>query len=126
MITRRNLLIARQHVCHRWPRSEAFGALIEAQPADAQSVPMAELMVPPALGDRSLGKDDAPVTVIEYASMTCPHCAHFHETTYPELKKRYIDTGKVRFIFREFPLDSARRRRLDAGALRRQGEISSR
>ena len=37
--------------------------------------------------------------------MTCPHCAHFHETTYPELKKRYIDTGKVRFIFREFPLD---------------------
>ena len=52
-----------------------------------------------------MGKDDAPVTIIEYASMTCPHCAHFHETTYPELKKRYIDTGKVRFIFREFPLD---------------------
>ncbi len=52
-----------------------------------------------------LGNADAPVTIIEYASMTCPHCAHFHETTYPELKKRYIDTGKVRFIFREFPLD---------------------
>jgi protein-disulfide isomerase len=45
------------------------------------------------------------VTVIEYASMTCPHCAHFEETTLPELKKRYIDTGKVRFLFREFPLD---------------------
>jgi protein-disulfide isomerase len=45
------------------------------------------------------------VTIIEYASMTCPHCANFHTTTYPELKKRYIDTGKVRFIFREFPLD---------------------
>ena len=53
----------------------------------------------------SLGKDDAPVTVIEYASMTCGHCATFHNTTYPEFKKRYIDTGKVRYILREFPLD---------------------
>src|SRR5712672_2624507 len=80
-------------------------ALIEATPAAAQSIPPAELLVPPPLGDRVLGKDDAPVTIVEYASMTCPHCAHFHEETYPELKKRYIDTGKVRFIFREFPLD---------------------
>jgi protein-disulfide isomerase len=46
------------------------------------------------------------VTIIEYASMTCPHCAHFSEDTFPELQKRYIDTGKVRFIFREFPLDA--------------------
>ena len=53
----------------------------------------------------ALGDEKAPVTIIEYASMTCPHCATFHDTTYPELKKRYIDTGKVRFIFREFPLD---------------------
>src|SRR5689334_19004736 len=81
-------------------------ALIEATPAAAQSIPPTELLVPAPLGDRSLGKDDAPVTIVEYASMTCPHCAHFHETTYPELKKRYIDTGKVRFIFREFPLDN--------------------
>jgi protein-disulfide isomerase len=57
------------------------------------------------LGEMALGDPKAPVTVIEYASMTCPHCATFHNTTYPELKKRYIDTGKVRFIFREFPLD---------------------
>jgi protein-disulfide isomerase len=76
-----------------------------ASPASAQGVPQAELLVPPQLGDRALGKDDAPVTIVEYASMTCPHCAAFHENTYPELKKRYIDTGKVRFIFREFPLD---------------------
>jgi protein-disulfide isomerase len=81
-------------------------ALIEARPAAAQSVSQTDLLVPPPLGDRSLGKDDAPVTIVEYASMTCPHCAHFHDTVYPELKKRYIDTGKVRFIFREFPLDS--------------------
>jgi protein-disulfide isomerase len=51
------------------------------------------------------GGPNAPVTIVEYASMTCPHCSHFHETTYPEMKKKYIDTGKVRFIFREFPLD---------------------
>jgi protein-disulfide isomerase len=57
-------------------------------------------------GDVVLGSDKAPVTVIEYASMTCPHCAHFSADTFPELKKRYIDTGKVRFIFREFPLDA--------------------
>ena len=104
MITRRNLLIGASTFA-MLAALGSFGALIEAQPADAQSVPMAELLVPPGLGDRSLGKDDAPVTIVEYASMTCPHCAHFHETTYPELKKRYIDTGKVRFIFREFPLD---------------------
>jgi protein-disulfide isomerase len=74
-------------------------------PAQAQNPPLAELMQPGPLGDMVLGSDTAPCTIIEYASMTCPHCAHFHETTYPELKKKYIDTGKVRFIFREFPLD---------------------
>ncbi len=72
----------------------------------AETVPPADLMKPDALPDMVMGDDKAPVTVIEYASMTCPHCAHFQETTFPELKKRYIDTGKVRYIFREFPLDS--------------------
>jgi protein-disulfide isomerase len=57
-------------------------------------------------GDIMIGSDKAPVTIIEYASMTCPHCAHFSETTYPELKKRYIDTGKVRYTLRTFPLDA--------------------
>ena len=66
---------------------------------------MADLLVPGPLGDEVQGQADAPVTIVEYASMTCPHCSHFHETTYPEMKKKYIDTGKVRFIFREFPLD---------------------
>lgn len=72
----------------------------------ADTVPAAELMKPDALPEMVMGDDKAPVTVIEYASMTCSHCAHFQETTFPELKKRYIDTGKVRYIFREFPLDS--------------------
>jgi protein-disulfide isomerase len=75
------------------------------RPALAQNPPLAELMAPGPLGEMSLGDDKAPVTIIEYASMTCPHCAHFHETTFQELKTKYIDTGKVRFIFREFPLD---------------------
>jgi protein-disulfide isomerase len=75
-------------------------------PALADAVPAAELMKPDKLPDMVLGSDKAPVTVIEYASMTCPHCAHFNEVTFPEIKKRYIDTGKIRYIFREFPLDS--------------------
>jgi protein-disulfide isomerase len=74
-------------------------------PAAAQDPSPADLAQPGPLGDMVLGDEKAPITIIEYASMTCPHCAHFHETTYPELKKRYIDTGKVRFIMREFPLD---------------------
>ena len=78
-------------------------------------------MKPDALPEMSMGDDKAPVTVIEYASMTCSHCAHFQETTFPELKKRYIDTGKVRYIFREFPLDNLAGGRLHARAMRRQG-----
>ena len=53
----------------------------------------------------TLGAKDAPVTVIEYASMTCPHCANFHMGPFKALKTKYIDTGKVRMIFREFPFD---------------------
>jgi protein-disulfide isomerase len=74
--------------------------------AHAQGSPsVADLLVQGPLPDQVQGEADAPVTIIEYASMTCSHCAQFHNTTYPELKKRYIDTGKVRFILREFPLD---------------------
>ena len=71
----------------------------------AQGPSTEELMRPGPLPDLVEGKADAPVTIIEYASMTCPHCANFHKTTYPALKSKYIDTGKVKFIFREFPLD---------------------
>ena len=81
-------------------------ALTLAGTAQAQTVPMADLMKPDALPEMTLGDAKAPVTIIEYASMTCSHCAHFAETTFPDLKKRYVDTGKVHFIFREFPLDN--------------------
>jgi len=71
--------------------------------AHAQSP--AEINQAGALGDMALGSKDAPVTIIEYASMTCPHCAAFTKDVFPKLKSDYVDTGKVRFIFREFPLD---------------------
>jgi protein-disulfide isomerase len=67
---------------------------------------LAELMTPPAgLQDVSIGSQDAPNVIVEYASMTCPHCAQFDKVVFPEIKTKYIDTGKVRLIFREFPLD---------------------
>ncbi len=66
---------------------------------------IAELMKPGPLPDMSLGNPDAPNVIVEYASMTCPHCAQFDKIVFPDLKTKYIDTGKVRLIFREFPLD---------------------
>jgi protein-disulfide isomerase len=80
-------------------------ALFNPFAAVAQDASVAELMKPGPLGDAWLGPESAKVTIIEYASLTCSHCAHFHETTFPELKKRYIDSGQVRFTLREFPLD---------------------
>ncbi|WP_394890799.1 DsbA family protein [Mesorhizobium sp. AaZ16] len=74
-------------------------------PPSQGTVDMAKLLEAGALPEKSLGKADAPVTIVEYASMTCGHCAHFHETTLPALKEKYIDTGKARLIFREFPFD---------------------
>src|ERR1700684_4190939 len=83
------------------------GALLTrlTTPAWADEPSVDDLAVQGPAGDVMIGSDKAPVTIIEYASMTCPHCAHFEETTFPELKKRYIDTGKVRYTLREFPLD---------------------
>jgi protein-disulfide isomerase len=83
------------------PATPAAATAPEAQ----GTVDMAELMKPGALPDKQLGKDDDKVTIVEYASMTCPHCAHFAETTFPNLKTKYIDTGKARYILREFPFD---------------------
>jgi protein-disulfide isomerase len=102
--TRRQFLIAASTLALA---AVLAGGGIELLPhgAFAQSAAGAELMQPGPLGEASLGPDNAPVTIIEYASMTCPHCAHFALTTFPEIKEKYIDTGKVRFILREFPFD---------------------
>ena len=64
-----------------------------------------DVNTPSPLGDIALGPADAKVTIIEYASMTCPHCAAFTKETFPKLKAAYVDTGKARYVFREFPLD---------------------
>jgi protein-disulfide isomerase len=73
--------------------------------ASAQQVDATELAKPVPLGDIVLGSANAPVTMIEYASLSCGHCAAFHTGVFPTLKAEYIDTGKLRFIFREYPLD---------------------
>jgi protein-disulfide isomerase len=73
--------------------------------AFAQSADVAELVQPGPLPEKVFGDSNAPVTVIEYASLTCHHCQNFHKNTWPSLKAKYVDTGKVRFIMREFPLD---------------------
>ena len=69
------------------------------------SVDVAKLMAAGALKDIAIGNSDAKVTIIEYASMTCPHCRAFHEATLPEITKKYLDTGKARLVLREFPFD---------------------
>lgn len=76
-------------------------AVLVAAPAVA-----ADTVTPPdGYPERVLGKADAPVTITEYSSLTCPHCADFHADTLPELKKTYIDTGRAKLVFRDFPLD---------------------
>ena len=85
-----------------WPQAPVTAAVLPDQPP----VVAADIVGPGELADMALGSDKAPVTVIEYASMTCPHCARFAAATLPELKKRYIDAGKVRYVLREFPLDN--------------------
>lgn len=87
-------------------------AFASADPGFAQAkkgpteVPVDELMKPSDLPDLAIGSKDAKVTIVEYASMTCPHCAHFSNDVFEKIKTKYIDTGKVRFIYREFPLDN--------------------
>lgn len=69
-------------------------------------VPVEQLMQPGSLKELTMGSPDAKVTVVEYASMSCGHCANFSNNVWPEFKKKYVDTGKVYYIFREFPLDN--------------------
>ena len=76
-----------------------------AVPARAQGALAAQVAKPVSLPDIAVGSAKAPLTITEYASMSCPHCAAWGENVFPMLRSRYIDTGKVRFVFREFPLD---------------------
>jgi protein-disulfide isomerase len=105
LITRRDLVVGAALFGGGLLVSTALSGML-AHPALAQQTPNpAELAQAGPLGEEALGAENAPVTIIEYASMTCGHCADFHNKTYPTLKSKYIDTGKVRYILREFPLD---------------------
>ena len=73
--------------------------------AQALAQNAADVAKPMSLPDMALGPANAPVTITEYASMTCPHCAAFNADVFPKIKSEYIDTGKIRYVFREFPLD---------------------
>lgn len=80
----------------------------ESQSASAPSAltaPQREALNP-MISDRILGDPAARVTIVEFASYTCPHCGEFHKNVFPDIKKNYIDTGKVRFILRPMPLDN--------------------
>src|SRR5258707_10788561 len=71
----------------------------------AQGAMAAAVAKPVSLPDIAIGSVKAPITITEYASMSCPHCRAFGENVFPMLRSKYVDTGKVRFVFREFPLD---------------------
>ena len=83
-----------------------MAAFAQEVPQPDGSVDVDKLMAPGPLPEVAIGKEDAPVTIVEYMSMTCPHCAAFHSQTFEGIKEKYVDTGKVRFILREFPLDA--------------------
>ncbi|MGC2125704.1 MAG: DsbA family protein [Xanthobacteraceae bacterium] len=105
-LNRRELLLAGAAITLVGAGATVAGLpLLSSARADDAAPSAADLADAGPNGDVMLGSDKAPVTIIEYASMTCPHCAHFSENTFPELKKRYIETGKVRFTLRTFPLD---------------------
>lgn len=74
-------------------------------PAAATAAPDKAAILTVQPGDHVEGDPNAPITLIEYASFTCPHCAHFNTMELPELKKKWIDTGKVKLVYRDFPLD---------------------
>jgi protein-disulfide isomerase len=101
----------------------AGGPAVAAPPAAVQAAPIqiAQAQIPQAQilptvegefgtialrpNDRKMGRDDAPVTMVEYASFTCPHCADFHKNTLPQLIKFYVETGKMLYVYRDYPLD---------------------
>ncbi|MCV0395700.1 MAG: DsbA family protein [Rhizobiaceae bacterium] len=84
---------------------QATSSSTAAAPRPSGTVDMDKLLAEGALPEKVLGQADAPVTIVEYASMTCGHCGNFHNNTLPTIKEKYIDTGKARLIMREFPFD---------------------
>lgn len=107
-MTRRNLLgsVALAAICVTLPISlVADYASAQELPQSIGDVDMTEVLKPGPLPDKALGDANAPVKIVEYMSMTCPHCANFHNNTFDKIKEKYIDSGKVYFVIREFPFD---------------------
>ena len=94
-ISRRNLLLGAAVL--------GFAPLATLPAFAADKVDLSDILTPPESGDMTMGKDDVKVTMVEYASASCPHCAAFYKDVFPKIKADYIDTGKIKFIFREFP-----------------------
>lgn len=86
------------------PFGERDGSVVSGRREVIKNPTIAQVMKPGLLPEMSLGREDAPVTIIKYASLTCPFCRKFQVETFPVLKREYIDTGKVRYILREFPI----------------------
>ena len=87
------------------PASETAQKPAAELPTADGDVDMAAVLKPGALPDMAIGEANAPVTIVEYMSTTCPHCAAFHNNTFDAIKTKYVDSGKVRFVLREFPFD---------------------
>lgn len=101
--------VSKASVSKVWPRTVLFLTLVALVAAGAWAVmPMTTRAEPAAtaqaMSEMSIGSPDAPVVMHEYSSLTCPHCADFHKDTLPAIKKDYVDTGKVRIVFHDFPL----------------------
>ena len=94
-----------RRICILFSAAVALVAALPATQVRAQSALAAEVAKPVTLPEIAIGSPTAPVTITEYASMSCVHCAAWGENVFPMLRSHYIDTGKVRFVFREFPLD---------------------
>jgi protein-disulfide isomerase len=104
MLTRRRFLVSTAVAAVAFAAVASLPGLAFAQEPPA-TVDEAELMKPGVLPEMALGNPDAKVKIVEYMSMTCSHCADFHNKTFDAFKTKYVDTGKVYFIVREFPLD---------------------
>jgi protein-disulfide isomerase len=109
-MSRRNLLLAGALLCTFgvvWSLTTQTRTQVAKTRAAApiKKLPIEDLLKPGPLAEIAVGSPEAPVTIVEYASLTCPACATFHNNILPDLKKKYIDTGKVRLLLREFPTD---------------------
>lgn len=105
-IGRRGFVIAGGTVLAGGAGLALLGPAVSGPGGSADAGVVAALAQEPQHGERFLGPKDAPVTVVEFASATCPHCANFHNGAYKGLKREYIETGKIKFVLREFPLDN--------------------